>query len=391
MKRILSLSIIAFFFLLAVGGIGCQPSASKQEIDRFLAEYAGQYGTDVKAVDSNGETLLHKAAAKWDIAVVKYLISKGADVSASDKNGNTPLYVAVSRENLEIAQFLVSKGADPNSAIYIAVDSGNLGLVSMLLSKGVDVNATGEDGSMLNIAIWNGNIELVEFLVSKGADVNAVGEDYGSASMVDKKSSPLNVAVSRNKIGIVSFLISKGANINEGSGSRRPLDVAIWNGDIELVEFLVSLGAEINYSALFSATLQASNGKSQFFNFFLSKGVDINTRDRGRGTLLHTLIRSDHRGLEHVKLLVTNGADVNASGENDESPLHIAIRGLDRRDTRDIIKYLVSHGANVNAKDHFGRTPLATLRSPRIGPSEPYLKRNIEEMEQYLISVGAHL
>jgi len=61
------------------------------EIDCFCKAY----GNDVHAVDENGEPfLLHEAAAYWDIAVVRYLISLGADINAINE-GFTPLMSAI--------------------------------------------------------------------------------------------------------------------------------------------------------------------------------------------------------------------------------------------------------------------------------------------------------
>ena len=61
------------------------------EIDCFCKAY----GNDVHAVDENGEPfLLHEAAAYWDVAVVRYLISQGADVHAIN-GGFTPLMAAI--------------------------------------------------------------------------------------------------------------------------------------------------------------------------------------------------------------------------------------------------------------------------------------------------------
>jgi len=95
-----------------------KPTATEQtEIDRFLALYAKEYGTDVKAVDKEGETLLHKAVAKWDVAVVKYLVFKGASVNAKAKFGWTPLHEAAERGNSEIVEFLVSEGANFNAKL----------------------------------------------------------------------------------------------------------------------------------------------------------------------------------------------------------------------------------------------------------------------------------
>ena len=54
-----------------------------------------------------------------------------------------------------------------------------------------------------------------------------------------------------------------------------------------------------------------------------------------------------------VKLLVENGANINVTDDDAETPLHVAAED----GTLEIVKYLVEKGANVNAVNEDGRTP----------------------------------
>ncbi len=53
---------------------------------RFLVEACG---ADVTARDHEGNTALHNAAARGDVALIEYLVSKGADVTAVNREGQT--------------------------------------------------------------------------------------------------------------------------------------------------------------------------------------------------------------------------------------------------------------------------------------------------------------
>ncbi len=53
---------------------------------KFLIEVAG---ADVNAVDHDGNTALHHAAARGDVESIKYLVSKGADVTKVNREGQT--------------------------------------------------------------------------------------------------------------------------------------------------------------------------------------------------------------------------------------------------------------------------------------------------------------
>jgi ankyrin repeat protein len=58
--------------------------------------------------------------------------------------------------------------------------------------------------------------------------------------------------------------------------------------------------------------------------------------------------------LKLVKELVSKGADVNAKDKYGRTPLHYAAK----EGHLDVVKFLVSKGADVNAKDEKGNTPL---------------------------------
>jgi len=62
----------------------------------------------------------------------------------------------------------------------------------------------------------------------------------------------------------------------------------------------------------------------------------------------------DENNLRKVALALNLGANVDAKGWNDQTPLHWAVRGVNIA----LAKLLIDSGANVNAKDKNGDTPL---------------------------------
>jgi uncharacterized protein len=58
---------------------------------KYLVE---QLGADVNAVDADGNSIVHNAAARGDTEMIRYLVSKGADVKKVNRAGQTTIDVA---------------------------------------------------------------------------------------------------------------------------------------------------------------------------------------------------------------------------------------------------------------------------------------------------------
>ena len=55
-----------------------------------------------------------------------------------------------------------------------------------------------------------------------------------------------------------------------------------------------------------------------------------------------------------AKVLLKNGADINAAGEDDDTPLHRAIAG----EKIEMARFLISQGADVHIENMYGNTSL---------------------------------
>jgi len=131
-------------------------------------------------------------------------------------------------------------------------------------------------------------------------------------------------------------------------------------GDVEKVKDLLARGADPNAIKLGTTPLHIAAGHGHFdiVKILVENGANVNAKDLMGFTPLHSAIMGNHLAI--VKFLIENGADINAKAENELpggtgwTPLHLAASS----GNLDIVKYLIDHGADVNAKDDVWFTPL---------------------------------
>jgi len=99
-----------------------------------------------------GQTLLHYAARRNNLNMVKYLVEHEADVNMIDDNEATPLRYSVCKSNSDILKYLVEAGANVNVAdnckltpLHLAAMCGNYESVKYLIKHGADIHATAHE------------------------------------------------------------------------------------------------------------------------------------------------------------------------------------------------------------------------------------------------------
>jgi ankyrin repeat protein len=213
----------------------------------------------------------------------------------------TPLMRAADAGRLRVATFLLDHGADINiprggaadnssegwTALHHAAFAGNRAMVELLLSRGADVSARDLQGQTpLHIAADKGFQAVTEVLLANKADVNVTDKNAGNA--------PLHLAAKNGREKIIQMLLAAGATPNvENSQGRTPLSIAAESGSPEIVKILLAAKADPNGGKLDAPLL-----------------VAIHKQDAGS-----------------AKLLLENGANPNAKGENDWQPSALGAYG----------------------------------------------------------------
>lgn len=100
-------------------------------------------------------------------------------------------------------------------------------------------------------------------------------------------------------------------------------------------------------------TWSSGNNFIEMVKLLLENGADVNARGRYKETAL--TIASYNNNIELVKLLLDNGADVNAGNKYG----YTALMWASTKWNKDIVKLLLDNGADVNARDNFGGTSLS--------------------------------
>jgi ankyrin repeat protein len=141
------------------------------------------------------------------------------------------------------------------------------------------------------------------------------------------------------------FLEQTGVNTKDENG-RTPLALAVRRYDdnnVELVKFLISKGADVN--------AKDKKGKT------LLHEISYNTKKEEKDEHLQDFFQKSMIDIiEIANILISAGADVNARADDGGTPLiNAAMQG-----NLDFFKALVSRGADVNAKTSDGVSALST-------------------------------
>lgn len=279
----------------------------------------------------SGRETLWEAVKSTDLKKVEKALSADPDaLNQADKLGKTPLYYAAlygfngrTRRGKAVVDFLLEKGAR------------------------VDVFA----------AAYLDRADRAEQLLTREKAEKLLGDDKGLAHARDHQGwTALHHAAERGSAEVARLLLAFGAEVNaKDPHGETPLVKAAHPGPWkparadEVVDLLLSRGAEVN---VFQACLL---GDGELVEAMINEDRDLlRARDENGDTPLFHAARNLH--VPVASYLLREGADPNAPGREDMTPLHIAAIHGEEDNGLEMLSLLLEAGADPNAHDRKGYT-----------------------------------
>ncbi|MGW8122289.1 ankyrin repeat domain-containing protein [Roseivirga echinicomitans] len=290
---------------------------------QFLVEQ----GNSVNKRTHDSRTYIFWAASRANIEVMEYLMAQGAKTDLRDSHGYTVAQFAAAggQQSPEIYDFFEANGMDlknqktteGKNILHILIPRlTNYGMLDYFQVRGFDLNELDENGNgLFNYAARSGNIELLEELVDRG------------------------VKFGENKV--------TGENAILMASSNR-------ENTVEYFKYLEALGlnpaVKTNEAVSALHRISASNNNLAVYNYFLSKGLNVNDADSNGNTPL--INAASRNSLEMISFLAEQTTNINSSNKEGQTALTMAVA----RNSPAVVDYLISKGADVNVIDEKGNS-----------------------------------
>lgn len=285
--------------------------------------------------------LLEATRSRNEASATLALLNAGANTEAMNEDGFTPLHVAAANDAADAVRVLLAAGAhveaisvnDENSSRWTVrgcVVKWNL--FDSIDSIGKDEARDDKKCTPLHVAAANNAVDAIQVLLEAGANIE---------KKTHKGMTPLHWAIMGNATEVTRILLEAGANTeSRNNDGFTVLHKSTMRNMAETILDLLDAGANIE--------AKDNEGMTP-----LHIAVRLNVTNKTRA-LLDAESNTDSEVMNAIQTLLSAGADVEAKDVNGRTPLLVAAR----QNEVNVTKSLLSAGANTEAMDNDGMGPL---------------------------------
>ncbi|XP_049790340.1 serine/threonine-protein phosphatase 6 regulatory ankyrin repeat subunit A [Schistocerca nitens] len=309
-------------------------------------------GANCNLTTDDGRTPVHVAAKHGNLPTLTLLLNDGGDALFKSKNGETPLHLACRGCRADVVQHLLqwvreqrgpevaaayvnSVNEDGASALHYAaqvskaeveVPDNDRQVIQLLLEGGAEVSLCTKSAqeTPFHCCALAGNNDVLTEMLSRMTQTD-VQKALNRQNAVGW--TPLLIACHHGHMRLISTLLANHARVdvfdNEG---RSALHLAADRGYLEVCDALLTHKAFINSKSRVGRTalhLAAMNGYAHLCRFLVQDhNATIDVLTLKKQTPLHLAAGTGQ--LEVCRLLLELGADIDATDDMGQKPIHAA-------------------------------------------------------------------
>ncbi len=296
---------------------------------------------------------LNWACNKGDVKMLTLLLDSGLQFS-SDRDMKTAYSNALARKNRECVLALVNAGMpvvlvnEDCQELNKAVLLGERETVQKLLTKELAQSSDDYAWPLVMQALYMGHDEIAMDIIAAGANPSC----YCYTGQ-----TPFSYVFEKKDINLMKRLVAAGASADSSCSvcGPEPIAQAADDNDFEMVKLLVELGASVNATGgsdgvppLVSAV---SCGNREMFDYLLERGAngDLGCVSTGLNAVMAA---AKCNQLEMLQILIEKGCSIES--KDNSTPLTIAVYN----NSLECARYLISKGANVHVTGEDDKTLL---------------------------------
>lgn len=303
-----------------------------------LLQFLVSRGADAFAVNTDGFSALHIAAANGRVATLEYLLNldfegKGKlDIEAKTNRGNTPLMIAVGENHEEAALYLLDRGAAPTghcsdrikvTALHLAAIASMHRVADRILAAPDSINEINvhdaKGRSPLAIACNAPSPTIVPALLSHGGHINDPNPLTGNTPLQLALQRPHHMGPRDKRHGDPALILLRHPDIDitpRDSHLRHPLHLASLHHNVPATELLLrAKNASPNCTDKYGKTPLSYASNPHIASLLLEHGANVNHAEPNGWTPVHRAI--ERCWVNAFGVLVRNGADLEARTGDD--------------------------------------------------------------------------